>query len=101
MKVNVNIVFPPENVLRPFSSRSDVLPAVLTDEHSACSYGQPVVLIHGCPYGHADLARIDKGYQIVIRAEYTDTEPVERVTTPEQRKMVDRAKQAGYQVYRY
>ena len=28
---------------------------VLTDEHAACSYGQPVVLIDGVPHGPGDL----------------------------------------------
>ena len=100
MEIKVNVVMPPHNILQPFTTSRD-LDAILTDEHVSCSYGLPVVLIQGKPYGHSDLMCINKDYQVVVCAEYTNTEPVERITTPEQKEIIDRAELAGYQVYKY
>ena len=33
--------------------------AILTDEHSASSYGQPVLVYEGCAYGPADVVPTD------------------------------------------
>jgi len=44
----------------------DELSCILTDEHSASSYGIPVVLIAGEPYGPADTFRGIPAVDIVL-----------------------------------
>jgi hypothetical protein len=77
--------------------------AVLTDEHAACSYGLPVVLVDGVPHGPAELPYgLSPVYKLTPYvgdpALYESDEQIRARRTPEGRDLVARAKVAGYRI---
>lgn len=72
-----------------------LLDAELTTEHPASSYGLPVLMIDGEPYGPADLA---VRYKPGIAVPHDRDETGRIIVSPEVREIALAARRAGYDI---
>lgn len=97
MKAVVSLVTP-----NPYKHQD----VILSTDHSSSSYGQPVVLIFGKPYGTMDLEMEYPGYYLTLKREDNSvpaqeitldfSQPIEPFEWPDDVKLLSAADRAGY-----
>lgn len=97
MRLNVSYTLPTDDLF------GDRRTAVLTDEHAACSYGQPVVIVGGVAHGPAELPVtlcVEREYAPLTGdpALYQTDEQIQSRETPASRDLVARAAAAGFRI---